>query len=225
MFHNAPRLALLQTCLWEYLVLVPLSVYLYYTVYIDYDCRYDTERLANYHARVYHNGTVIWLPSTVYQVACSMDITYFPWDIHTCELIFGSWSLTDDELVLNVQDNKDVNPSQVRNINNLQNGCPGWGRDLGIGGYAHLFKVVRGAFLSKNNVGANLIKIRANIVWYTFYHVYNFQEDRYRTILSKMRFSWEVTKSVNMLIKSLITCINNQAKTSYFQDLLQIFHT
>ena len=80
-----------------------------------------------YHARVYHNGTVIWIPSTVYHVACSMDITYFPWDIHTCELTFGSWSLTDDELVFKVQEDKDVNPSHVRNINNLQMAVRGEG--------------------------------------------------------------------------------------------------
>ena len=43
-------------------------------------------------------------------------------------------------------------------------------------------------FGPKHNVGANLIKIRAHIVWYTFYHIWNFQENLYRTILSKMRF-------------------------------------
>ena len=42
-----------------------------------------------------------------------------------------------------------------------------------------------GLFCPKNNVGANLIKIGTyiHVVLYTFYHVYKFQEDLYRTIL------------------------------------------
>ncbi|XP_033752768.1 neuronal acetylcholine receptor subunit alpha-7-like [Pecten maximus] len=41
--------------------------------------------------RVFANGTMHWWPGDVYEVTCAADITYYPFDEHTCQLIFNPW--------------------------------------------------------------------------------------------------------------------------------------
>lgn len=52
--------------------------------------------------RVYYDGTVEWRPYDVFQTKCSIDITYFPFDKQTCDIIFGVWMspLTDVDVEL-----------------------------------------------------------------------------------------------------------------------------
>ena len=38
------------------------------------------------------NGEVLWIPTSLYKSACSIDITNFPFDSQICHLKFGSWS-------------------------------------------------------------------------------------------------------------------------------------
>ncbi|KAL3868190.1 hypothetical protein ACJMK2_041042 [Sinanodonta woodiana] len=42
--------------------------------------------------RVYSDGTVFWSPIGIFESTCGIDITYFPFDIQTCNLIFTAWS-------------------------------------------------------------------------------------------------------------------------------------
>ena len=60
-----------------------------------------------------------------------------------------------------------------------------------------IYKVVRGSFLSINDVCANITKIQTHTVRYLFYHVYKFQEDLCCNILIK---TWFYEKSWNQLI-------------------------
>jgi len=38
------------------------------------------------------SGIVYWVPPTQTRTECPMDITYWPFDSHTCSIILGSWS-------------------------------------------------------------------------------------------------------------------------------------
>ena len=44
-------------------------------------------------AKVYFNGTVIWVPPAIYKSMCQIDIEWFPLDSQTCEMVFGSFNL------------------------------------------------------------------------------------------------------------------------------------
>ena len=43
-------------------------------------------------AVVQYDGSVLWIPPAIYKSTCSIDITYFPFDIQVCFLKFGSWT-------------------------------------------------------------------------------------------------------------------------------------
>ena len=47
---------------------------------------------------VFNDGTVIWMPSEVFESRCSIDITYFPFDQQTCSLEFEIWSFIATEV-------------------------------------------------------------------------------------------------------------------------------
>uniref|UniRef100_A0AC35FRP6 Neurotransmitter-gated ion-channel transmembrane domain-containing protein n=1 Tax=Panagrolaimus sp. PS1159 TaxID=55785 RepID=A0AC35FRP6_9BILA len=43
-------------------------------------------------AIVYYNGMVVWKPPSIYKSFCTIDITYYPYDIQSCQMKFGGWS-------------------------------------------------------------------------------------------------------------------------------------
>ncbi|XP_056001784.1 neuronal acetylcholine receptor subunit beta-2-like [Ostrea edulis] len=45
-----------------------------------------------YYVMVSYDGSVIWKPYQVFESQCSIDVTYFPFDIQTCDIIFTMWS-------------------------------------------------------------------------------------------------------------------------------------
>lgn len=49
---------------------------------------------------VYYYGTVLWVPCSIYESSCTIDVRYFPFDEQVCEMIFGSWSYTANEVKL-----------------------------------------------------------------------------------------------------------------------------
>lgn len=57
-------------------------------------------------ATVHSNGTVVWKPPTMFRSTCEIDVEYFPFDIQTCFLRFGSWTYAGDELELRHVGNK-----------------------------------------------------------------------------------------------------------------------
>ncbi|KAH3886467.1 acetylcholine receptor subunit beta-like 1 [Dreissena polymorpha] len=52
-----------------------------------------------------YTGEMTWHPFQVFESTCSFDITYFPFDIQNCDLIFTSWSYTKTQLNLQVGTN------------------------------------------------------------------------------------------------------------------------
>ncbi len=43
-------------------------------------------------AVVSSDGTVLWIPMSRTKSTCSIDITYFPFDVQRCNIKFGSWT-------------------------------------------------------------------------------------------------------------------------------------
>jgi len=47
---------------------------------------------------VYPSGYVLWVPCSIFQSSCTIDVLYFPFDEQTCEMIFGSWTYNSKEV-------------------------------------------------------------------------------------------------------------------------------
>lgn len=62
-------------------------------------------------AIVKYNGAITWTPPASYKSACTMDVTFFPFDRQNCSMKFGSWtydgSMVDLVLMDNQVDRKD----------------------------------------------------------------------------------------------------------------------
>lgn len=43
-------------------------------------------------AIVRYNGLITWTPPASYKSACTMDVTFFPFDRQNCSMKFGSWT-------------------------------------------------------------------------------------------------------------------------------------
>jgi hypothetical protein len=52
-------------------------------------------------AVVSSNGDVLWMPPAILRSTCSIDIVYFPYDIQSCNLKFGSWTYDGFKLDIN----------------------------------------------------------------------------------------------------------------------------
>ncbi|KAI1729880.1 neurotransmitter-gated ion-channel ligand binding domain-containing protein [Ditylenchus destructor] len=45
-------------------------------------------------ALVSHDGRVFWQPPAIYKSFCSIDVSWFPYDLQNCNMKFGAWSYT-----------------------------------------------------------------------------------------------------------------------------------
>ncbi|KAH3830499.1 hypothetical protein DPMN_103743 [Dreissena polymorpha] len=52
--------------------------------------------------RLFFNSSVYWFPATVMSVSCTVDVTYFPFDIQICNITIVGWVYRNDEIVLSV---------------------------------------------------------------------------------------------------------------------------
>lgn len=55
---------------------------------------------SSYRIRIDANGKHEWIIGLVATSACSVDVTNFPFDSHSCELIFTPWGTTSSEVTL-----------------------------------------------------------------------------------------------------------------------------
>lgn len=60
------------------------------------DGNYELTLIAK--AVLYSTGMVHWNPPTMFRSTCEIDVEYFPFDIQTCFLRFGSWTYAGDEV-------------------------------------------------------------------------------------------------------------------------------
>ncbi|KAL7668336.1 hypothetical protein ACOME3_009041 [Neoechinorhynchus agilis] len=51
-----------------------------------------TEEKREVMCKVFHNGTVIWRPMSMFKSTCQIDIRRFPYDEQICKMKFGSWT-------------------------------------------------------------------------------------------------------------------------------------
>ncbi len=70
------------------------------------DARLKEQRYAL--AVVSSDGTVLWIPMSIYKSTCSIDITHFPFDRQTCFMKYGSWTYDGFKLDLDFYDGLQV---------------------------------------------------------------------------------------------------------------------
>lgn len=51
-------------------------------------------------AVVGENGTVLWIPMSVYKSTCDINIQNFPFDEQTCRMKFGSWTYDGFKVII-----------------------------------------------------------------------------------------------------------------------------
>ncbi|CAF3755051.1 unnamed protein product [Rotaria sordida] len=51
-------------------------------------------------ATVYYDGRVIWEPPAIYRSSCTIDVEFFPFDIQHCQMKFGSWTYSGEQVDL-----------------------------------------------------------------------------------------------------------------------------
>ncbi|XP_038148548.1 neuronal acetylcholine receptor subunit non-alpha-2-like [Cyprinodon tularosa] len=78
-------------------------------LYENADGRFEGSLMTK--AIVKHNGAITWRPPASYKSACTMDVTFFPFDRQNCSMKFGSWTydgnMVDLVLMENHVDRKD----------------------------------------------------------------------------------------------------------------------
>ncbi|XP_063411900.1 neuronal acetylcholine receptor subunit beta-3-like [Mytilus trossulus] len=52
--------------------------------------------------KVQSSGSVIWTPSGIYKTHCETDVTYYPFDTQSCDVIITTWGYTSIEIALYV---------------------------------------------------------------------------------------------------------------------------
>jgi hypothetical protein len=50
------------------------------------------------------DGSVLCVPPYDHVVACSADLTAWPYDTHTCKMVVGSWTQTSDVINISVME-------------------------------------------------------------------------------------------------------------------------
>ncbi|XP_060601908.1 neuronal acetylcholine receptor subunit alpha-7-like [Ruditapes philippinarum] len=61
---------------------------------------YTTLGIPSLNVEVSNDGTIEWYPFEIFTSTCSVDITYFPFDVQICHLKFVAWSYGPDEVYL-----------------------------------------------------------------------------------------------------------------------------
>ncbi|KAG9509157.1 Acetylcholine receptor subunit beta-like 2, partial [Fragariocoptes setiger] len=68
------------------------------------DGNYELNMLTK--AKVFHTGMIEWKPPTMFKSTCEIDVEYFPFDVQSCLMRFGSWTYAGDEVEIQHKENK-----------------------------------------------------------------------------------------------------------------------
>ncbi|XP_028257194.1 neuronal acetylcholine receptor subunit alpha-5 isoform X2 [Parambassis ranga] len=55
-------------------------------------------------AVVKYDGTISWTPPANYKSACTIDVTFFPFDLQNCSMKFGSWTYDGSQVDITLED-------------------------------------------------------------------------------------------------------------------------
>ncbi|XP_040057459.1 neuronal acetylcholine receptor subunit alpha-5 isoform X2 [Gasterosteus aculeatus] len=55
-------------------------------------------------AVVKYNGTISWTPPANYKSACTIDVTFFPFDLQNCSMKFGSWTYDGSQVDITLEE-------------------------------------------------------------------------------------------------------------------------
>ncbi|KAI4830435.1 hypothetical protein KUCAC02_002065 [Chaenocephalus aceratus] len=55
-------------------------------------------------AVVKYDGTITWTPPANYKSACTIDVTFFPFDLQNCSMKFGSWTYDGSQVDITLED-------------------------------------------------------------------------------------------------------------------------
>ncbi|CAF0762458.1 unnamed protein product [Adineta ricciae] len=67
-------------------------------LYNNADGNYEVTLMTK--ATVYYDGRVIWEPPAIYKSSCTIDVEFFPFDIQHCQMKFGSWTYSGEQVDL-----------------------------------------------------------------------------------------------------------------------------
>ncbi|XP_056239291.1 neuronal acetylcholine receptor subunit non-alpha-3-like [Seriola aureovittata] len=73
-------------------------------LYENADGRFEGSLMTK--AIVKFNGTITWTPPASYKSACTMDVTFFPFDRQNCSMKFGSWTYDGNMVDLVLMDDQ-----------------------------------------------------------------------------------------------------------------------
>ncbi|XP_030850202.1 neuronal acetylcholine receptor subunit alpha-10-like [Strongylocentrotus purpuratus] len=68
----------------------------------------DSFSYADTYIIVSNDGTMVWYVLAIVLASCPIDITYFPYDVQTCYLNFGPWSLGTDKVLFQISTDANV---------------------------------------------------------------------------------------------------------------------
>lgn len=51
-------------------------------------------------ATVYYDGLIVWEPPVIYKSACLINVEFFPFDVQSCKMKFGTWTYDGSEIDL-----------------------------------------------------------------------------------------------------------------------------
>ena len=49
-------------------------------------------------ATLHPDGLVVWEPPAIYKSSCIIDVEFFPFDVQSCKMKFGSWTYDGDQV-------------------------------------------------------------------------------------------------------------------------------
>lgn len=52
----------------------------------------------------YGDGTLLWVPPTHFRAFCALDLHYWPYDKHECQLVLESWAFSSGQLDLELRE-------------------------------------------------------------------------------------------------------------------------
>ena len=53
-----------------------------------------------------HKGNLVWAPGGIISTVCDVDVTYYPFDVQVCQVLFLCWGYTHWSVVLNLPSSK-----------------------------------------------------------------------------------------------------------------------